>query len=156
MKNAPDQTTIESAPDKLNYTPGTLPTRTNTVTSAVLAGLLESSTLTGLDSVFKQSTTRLGAVIHRLTLDYGWTIERRPVATGTSDGRVAEVAAYWLPQATIAQAFEAGARQWIDSVKAARALRRKDAEKCRNIATRKNAKRKINPRQSGFWDGASW
>lgn len=154
MKNAPDQTTIESAPDKRNYTPGTRPARVDTVTAAVLAGLLESNTLTGMDSVFKQNTTRLGAVIHRLTRDYGWQIDRRDVATGTSDGRVAEITAYWLPQATIAQAFEAGARQWINTVKAARALRRNDAEKCRNIATRKNAARKIDPRQSGFWEGA--
>jgi len=150
MENAPDQTTIESAPSKRNYTPGTLPTRVNTVTAAVLAGLLESNALTGMNSVFKQNTTRLGAVIHRLTRDYGWQIDRRDVATGTTDGRVAEITAYWLPQATIAQAFEAGARQWVNSVKAARALRRNDAEKCRNIATRKNAARKTDPRQSGF------
>lgn len=154
MKTPPNQNAFESAPSKRNYTPGTLPTRINTVTAAVLAGLLESNTLTGMDSVIKQSTTRLGAVVHRLTRDYGWQIDRRDFATGTSDGRVAEVSAYWLPQATIAQAFEAGARQWVNSVKDARAIRRKDAEKCRKIATRKNAARKTDPRQSGFWEDA--
>lgn len=155
MKTPPNQTAIESAPNKRDYTPGTLPIRTNTVTAAVLAGLLESNVLTGLDSVFKQSTTRLSAVIHRLERDYGWTIDRRAFAAGTGDGRVAEVAAYWLPQATIAQAFEAGARQWVDAVNAARALRRRDAEKCRVIAKKRNATRKTGPRQSGLWEGQS-
>ena len=71
MKNARPQNSETSALDKANYTLGNLPKRINTVTAAVLAGLLESNTLTGMDSVFKQSTTRLGAVIHRLTRDYG-------------------------------------------------------------------------------------
>jgi hypothetical protein len=124
------------------------------VVAAVLASLLESKAMTGMESVFKQSTTRLGAAIHYLEHRYDWHIDRRDFATGTNDGRIAEVTAYWLPQATIAQAFEAGARQWIDSVKTARALRRNDAEKCRNIATRKNAARKIDPRQSGLWGEA--
>ena len=158
MKNAPDPTTIESAPDKRNYTPGTLPKRINTVTAAVLARLLESNALTGMDSVFKQNTTRLGAVVHRLTRDYGWQIERRDIATGTNDGRIAAISSYWLPQVTIAQAFDAGAREWIDSVKAARAERRKQSDKCKAEAARLNAARKHcktqDPRQDNLW-GAS-
>lgn len=155
MENARPQYSETSAPDQRDYTPGTLPKRKNTVTASVLANLLESNTMTGMESVFKQSTTRLGAVICYLSQKYNWHIDRRDIATGTADGRVAEITAYWLPQATIAAAFEGGARQWVNSVKAARALRRNDAEKCRNIATIKNAAHKIDPRQSGFWDGAS-
>jgi hypothetical protein len=153
MKNAPIQTSNEGAGETANCTPGTLPKRINTVTAAVLAGMLESNTLTGLDSVYKQSTTRLGAVVHRLTRDYDWHIERRDIATGTNDGRVAEISAYWLPQATIAQAFEAGARGWIESVKAARAERRKQSAKCKTQATKINATRKRmqDPRQFGLW-----
>lgn len=153
MKTPPNKTAIESALDKANYTPGNLPKRINTVTAAVLAGLLESKTLTGMDSVFKQSTTRLSAVVHRLTRDYGWLINRRDIATGTNDGRVAEIAAYWLPQETIAQAFEAGARGWIESVKATRTERRKQSAKCKTQATKINAARKRmqDPRQFGLW-----
>ena len=155
MKTPPNQTEFESAPDKRNYNPGTMPKRINTVTAAVLAGMLESNTLTGMESVFKQNTTRLGAVIHRLTRDYGWHIERRDIATGTSDGRIATISAYWLPQTTIAQAFEAGARQWIESVKAARAERRKQTGKCKTDAARINATRKHfkahDPRQENLW-----
>lgn len=155
MKNAPVQTTNESAPDKRNFTPGTLPKHINTVTAAVMVALLESKTLTGMESVFKEHTTRLGAVIHYLESPrYGWTIDRRTVSTGTNDGRVAEIAAYWLPQETIAQAFEAGAREWIIRVKAARAERRKKADKCKADAARRNLHRRIkttDPRQCGLW-----
>ena len=157
MKTPPNQTAFESAPSKRDYTPGTLPKRLDTVTAAVLAGLLESNTLTGMDSVFKQSTTRLGAVIHRLERDYGWRIDRRDIATGTNDGRIASISAYWLPQAAIAQAFEMGARAWIDSVKAARTERRKQSDKCKADAARLNAARKHfktqDPRQESLWGG---
>lgn len=155
MKTPPNQTAFESAPNKCDYTPGTLPKRIHTVTADVLAGLLESKTLKGLESVFKQNTTRLGAFIHRLERDYGWHIDRKGFATGTSDGRIAHPSAYWLPQATIAQAFEAGAREWVDSVKVARAERRKQAGKCKSEAARLNAARKHfkshDPRQDSLW-----
>src|SRR3546814_4874033 len=118
--NAP-ATNHESAPSKRNYNPGQLPKRKNTVTAAVLAGLLEGETLTGMDAVFGQSTTRLGAVVFWLSERYGWTIERRDIATGTNDGRVAWITCYWLRQATRAAAFDVGARPWVDGVKAARA-----------------------------------
>lgn len=154
MKTPPNQTAFESAPDKRDYTPGTLPLRTDTVIAAVMASLLESNTLTGMQSVFKESTTRLGAAIYRLQEEYGWVIERRDVATGTNDGRVAKITAYWLPQATIAQAFEAGAREWIERVKADRAERRKEAGKCRVAAARRNAiKRATDPRQNSLFGG---
>lgn len=156
MKNAPTTYSDESAPNKRDYNLGIMPIRRNTVTSAVLAGLLESNVLTGMDSVFKQSTTRLSAVVYRLERDYGWHIERRDIATGTTDGRIASIAAYWLPQATIAQAFAMGARAWIDSVKAARAKRREEASKCKAAAAQINAARKKftthDPRQGALWD----
>lgn len=156
MKNAPTTYSDESAPNKRDYKLGTMPIRRNTVTSAVLAGLLESNVLTGMDSVFKQSTTRLSAVVYRLERDYGWQIERRDIATGTSDGRVASISTYWLPQATIAQAFAMGARAWIDSVKAARVKRREEASKCKTTAARINAARmrfkNDDPRQGALWD----
>lgn len=152
----PDLSEVKpSAVDHCESTPGTLPHRRNTVIAHVLAGLLESKAMTGMDSVFKQSTTRLAAHIEYLERKYGWHIERRDVVTGTNDGRIATIAAYWLPQATIAQAFEAGARAWIESVKAARAARRKESEKCKAQAARVNAACKFrkpeDPRQSSLW-----
>ena len=155
MENAPVQTTNESAPDKRNYTPGTLPKHINTVTASVMVALLESNTLTGMESVFKEHTTRLSAVIHYLESPrYGWTIDRRTVSTGTNDGRVAEISAYWLPQETIAKAFEAGAREWINRVKASRSERRKLASKCKADAAQINARKYFkthDPRQDRLW-----
>ncbi|CAM5539627.1 helix-turn-helix domain-containing protein [Eoetvoesiella caeni] len=153
-ENAP-ATNHESAPSKRNYNPGQLPKRKNTVTAAVLAGLLEGETLTGMDAVFGQHTTRLGAVVFWLDKRYGWTIERRDIATGTKDGRVATISAYWLPQATRAAAYEANARNWVDAVKVARAKLRKTADKRRAEAAKINAARRYartqDPRQSGLW-----
>jgi hypothetical protein len=159
MKNAPTTNSSESAKDKRHYKPGALPKKRNTVLAAVLAALLEQRPLTGMDSVFGQHTTRLAAVIHALVEQYGWDIERREIATGTNDGRMAWITAYWLPQATIAQAFEMGARAWMDDVKVARAVRRKQASKCKAEAVKINAARKRykpqDPRQSNLWGDAN-
>lgn len=145
----------EKASSKRVYIAGTLPARRNTVTSAVLADLLESNVLTGMHSVFNQSTTRLSAVVHSLERSYGWTIERRDVATGTKDGRVAWITAYWLSRITVEQAFAAGARDWIDGVKAARAKQSQQANICKAAAAHINAPRKKfkseDPRQGGLW-----
>ena len=152
MKTPPNQTEFESAVEKRNYNPGTLPKRINTVTAAVLAGLLESKELTGMESVFKQSTTRLGAAIHYLEQHYGWHIERHDIAVGTADGRIPCISVYWLAQSTIAKAFEAGAREWITAVNAARTERRKHAGECKVQAAQRNAARKQNPRQDNLWE----
>jgi hypothetical protein len=155
MKIDRPQNSETNALDNCGYAPGNLPKRINTVTAAVLAGMLESNTLTGLDSVYMQSTTRLSAVIHSLEQRYDWTINRRKIATGTNDGRVAEISAYWLPQTTIAQAFAIGARNWVEGVKAARAARRKQSEKCKSDAAKINARKHFknhDPRQDELWE----
>lgn len=155
MKNARSQTTETSALDKRDFTPGKLLDRINTVRSHVLASLLESKVLTGMDSVFQQSTTRLAAVIHVLKHKYAWPIECHDVAVGTTDGRVETITSYWMRQETIAKAFEAGARPWVELVKAARAERRKQAAKCKATAARMNASRKPHdPRQGNLWGNA--
>lgn len=155
MKNAPITISNESAPDKRDYNAGTRPERINTVTAEALALLLEMNEITGMESVFRMSTTRLSAVIHYLQKRYDWQIERRDEVTGTNDGRIPTITVYWLPQATIAQAFERGARDWIDRVKAARKEKRKAADKCKEIAARINharkQSRKSDPRQSSLW-----
>jgi len=152
MKKRPPPTSETSAVDKRDSTPGTLLDRINTVRSHVLASLLESKVLTGMDSVFQQSTTRLAAVIHVLKHKYAWPIECHDVAVGTTDGRVETITSYWMRQETIAKAFEAGARPWVELVKAARAERRKQAAKCKATADRMNASRKPHdPRQGNLW-----
>ncbi len=150
MKNAPDQTSIESAPSKANSnTAGSFPRRPATVTAATLAALLRAKQLTGLDAVAGANTTRLSAVVNRLTTDYGWSIQRRDVAAGTCDGRIAWVSVYWLSEAVIADAFDRGAQEWIESVAQARADQRQEAGKCRLIAARRNQARLrlADPRQ---------
>ncbi|MDD2742148.1 MAG: helix-turn-helix domain-containing protein [Rhodocyclaceae bacterium] len=137
----------KSALSKADFTIGTFPERIDTVRAAVLAALLESRVLTGLDAVVKESTTRLSAVIFALEKEYGWHIERKEIAAGTRDGRVAEIAKYWMLQSSIAAAFDAGGRDWINRVKEARVARRKDADKCKMQAARMNAKRNKDPRQ---------
>lgn len=134
---------------------GVLPKRVNTVRAAALAAMLEGEHLTGMDSVFKHSTTRLGAVIHIMAKLYEWGIERNDLVVGTKDGRETFVTSYWLSQATIAAAFEAGAREWIERVKVARAERRKLASKCQASAAKRNEAlrrmRKQDPRQGSLW-----
>jgi hypothetical protein len=158
MKNAPTTNSSESAPDKRDYTPGILPKRCDTVRAAALAAMLEGEHLTGLDSVFKHSTTRLSAVIcDALEKKYGWPINHSEVLIGTSDGRITPVTTYWLSQETIAQAFEGEARTWIMKVKVARAEQRKQVGKCKAEAAKRNAiraqLRKHDPRQGDLWGG---
>lgn len=156
MKNARPQTTETSAVDKRDYTPGKLLDRKNTVRAHVLAGLLESNVLTGMGAVFRQSTTRLSAVIHVLKNKYEWPIECHDVAVGTSDGRIETITSYWICQETIARSFEVGARPWIEQVKKARADRRKQSEKCKAKAARMNASRKHqDPRQGDLLAGGA-
>ena len=151
MKSARPQNAGTSAREQGHFTPGTLPSRCDTVTAAVLAAMLEGQELTGLDAVYGQHTTRLSAFILSLAREYGWHIARRRIATGTNDGRISWISAYSLPQATRIAAFDAGARQWVDEVKEARARLRKTAPKCKAKAARINAMRDIEARQMSLW-----
>lgn len=155
MKNAPTANSNESAPDKRDYTCGTLPSRVDAVVSEMLALLIEGRWLTGMEAVFEQSTTRLAAHVHYAKERYGWRVERGSFAVGTKDGRVVTVASYWLPIEVREAAFKAGAGPWIKQVMEARASRRKQAGKCRAAAAAKNAARpltrKADLRQADLW-----
>ena len=110
MKKRPtDNKSQSSASEQRNYTSGTLPKRSNTLQSCVLAALLEGRVITGIEAVFEQSTTRASAVVHALQRNYGWTIERHEQAQGTNDGRVSWIAVYWLSAQVREAAFVAGA-----------------------------------------------
>jgi hypothetical protein len=140
MKKRPTDNNQQSANEHRNSS-GVLPTRVNTVTASFLAALLEGNTLTGMEAVFRQSTTRAAAWVFYLESKYGWTIERREVADGTNDGRISWVTRYWLSGESIEAAFAAGAREWIDRVQAAISKRRANAGEVKARAARLNAGR---------------
>ncbi len=152
MSNGPEQDSPEAALDKRHLTAGSFPRRPATVTSAVLAAMLRGKQLTGLDAVTGASTTRLSDVVYRLDRQYDWTIQRRDMAAGTCDGRIAWVTCYWLGEATIAAAFDRGAAAWIESVAQARADQRQEVGKCRLIAARRNQIRLADPRQESLFE----
>lgn len=137
MKKTPAATEVTtSAQDSAKFTAlGRYPVRLDTVTAEVLVRLLNFETLTSLDGVFDASTTRLSAVVCYLQADYGWTINRRQIATGCKDGRVSWVMEYFLDPLTIEAAMAAGAGTWCADVRRARtALRKKAAEAVRKAA----------------------
>ncbi len=111
--------------------PGSLPQRIDTVRAATLASLLDGKRLTGLDSVYQHSTTRLSAVIcDAIEKKYNWPVNHTDLTVDTSDGRQVTVTEYWLAPETIAAALDPDCRQWIKEVKAARAELKKDAMTC--------------------------
>ncbi len=114
-----------------------------TLRAEVLAVLLASENMAGLDSVFT-GTHRLSTVIRALTRRYGWPIERHDFATNTVDGRAVWVTAYALPAETIAKALEHGAARWVEEVKAARRDRRQQASKRQYRFTPKDVIQLIN------------
>ncbi|CBJ38918.1 conserved protein of unknown function [Ralstonia solanacearum CMR15] len=152
MKNARHSKAASSANEHFNFTLGTLPKRTNTVTAGVLAAMIDGRIITGMEAVFKQSTTRAAAFIHRLEAEYGWHIDRRDIATGTEDGRVVWVTAYWLTNDAREAAFEAGAREWLNKVKADVAKRCKQVAAAKAKAARLNSLR-TDPRQRDLLEG---
>lgn len=142
MKKRPTDKSQSSANEHRNSN-GVLPARVNTVTASFLAALLEGNTLTGMEAVFRQSTTRAAAWVHYLEWKYRWTIERREVADGTNDGRISWVMRYWLSDDAIEAAFAAGAREWTDRVQAAVSERRANVGEVKARAARINAGREV-------------
>ena len=90
------------------------------VRSHVLAVLLASEDMTGVESIFAQRKVALATVIRALIRKYGWPITREDFPTNTADGRAAWASVYCLPQEAIEAAFAAGAQDWLDSVRAAK------------------------------------
>ena len=137
---------------------GSLPTRHNTVTAEVLCRLINGENRTGMDAVFSASTTRLSAVIFYLNASYGWTIDHVDMDVGTNDGRVTVIRAYYLSRATIRRAFNAGAWEFCQRVKEARARTRKHASKAKAEAAKRNAARaaaKFDPNQGALFSKGS-
>lgn len=141
MKNARHSKAASSAIEHSNCNAGCLPKRINTVTASFLAALLEGQELTGMEAVFRQSTTRAAAWVHYLQSQYCWNIQRRDFADGTNDGRISWVTRYWLSARDHELAFAAGARAWVEAVNAATEKRRTKAAEVKAQAASLNAKR---------------
>lgn len=103
--------------------PGKFPKGPSTMRAEVLAVLLASEDMTGFESIFAHRKTGLSTVVRALMRKYGWPIERRDFPTNTGDGRAAWASVYCLQQEVIDAALDAGGRDWLDAVKAARAVR---------------------------------
>jgi hypothetical protein len=93
----------------------------------VLAVLLASDDMTGIESIFDNRKVTLNTVVRALMRKYGWPIERHDFPTNTGDGRAAWASVFSLPQEVIDAAMAAGGRDWVDGVKAARGARARRA-----------------------------
>lgn len=107
--------------------PGRFPTMGTSLRAETLAVLLASGDMTGIESIFAHRKVTLSTVIRALTRKYGWPIERHDFPTNTADGRAAWASVFSLPQEVIDAALEAGGRDWIEGVHAARSGRARRA-----------------------------
>ena len=96
---------------------------TTSTRAEVLAVLLASNDMTGIESVFDNRKVALSTVIRALMRKYHWPIERRDFPANTGDGRASWATVYSLPQDVIDAALDAGGRDWLDGVQEARAAR---------------------------------
>jgi len=103
--------------------PGKFPTGPSSMRAQVLAVLLASNDMTGIESIFENRKVTLSTVVRALTRKYGWPIERRDFPTNTADGRAAWASVYCLAQPVIDAALAAGGHAWLDGVRAARGAR---------------------------------
>jgi hypothetical protein len=103
--------------------PGRFPTISSSLRAETLAVLLASDDMAGVESLFEHRKIALNTVIRALVRKYGWPIERHDFATNTADGRAAWASVYSLQQEVIDAALDAGGRDWIAGVRAARGAR---------------------------------
>jgi hypothetical protein len=103
--------------------PWRFPAMSGTMRAEVLAVLLRSDNMAGVESIFEHRKVSLSTVIKALIRKYGWPIERRDFPVNTDDGRGAWASVYCLPQEVIDAALEAGGQDWLDGMKAMRAAR---------------------------------
>ena len=99
------------------------PKMPGTLRAQVLAVLLASEDMAGMESIFDGRKTSLSTVIRALIRKYGWPIERQDFPTNTADGRAGWASVYALPQPAIDAALAGAGRDWLDGVHAARAAR---------------------------------
>lgn len=113
--------------------PGRFPAIGTSLRAETLAVLLAPDDMTGVESIFAHRKVTLSTVVRALTRKYGWPIERHDFPTNTADGRAAWASVFSLPQEVIDAALEAGGRDWIEGVKAARSGRSKRSGRARGV-----------------------
>lgn len=106
---------------------GKFPAGPSSMRAQVLAVLLASDDMTGVESLFDHRKVTLNTVVRALVRKYGWPIERRDFPTNTEDGRAAWASVFCLSQDVIDAALEAGGRDWLEGVAAARGARSRRA-----------------------------
>lgn len=104
---------------------GRFPKGPSTMRAEVLAVLLASEDMTGVESIFEHRKVSLSTVIRALMRKYGWPIERRDFPVNTGDGRAGWASTWSLPQEVIDAALDSGGRDWLDGMKVARSERTK-------------------------------
>ena len=102
---------------------GRFPSGPTSMRAQVLAVLLASSDMTGMESIFDHRKITLNTVVRALMRKYGWPVERHDFPTNTADGRAAWATVFSLPQDVIDAALDAGGRDWLEGVQAARGAR---------------------------------
>jgi hypothetical protein len=106
---------------------GRFPSGPSSLRAQVLAVLLASADMTGVESIFENRKVTLTTVVRALTRKYGWPIERHDFPANTSDGRAAWASVFSLPQEVIEAALAAGGSDWLEGVQAARGARARRA-----------------------------
>jgi len=106
---------------------GRFPSGPASLRAQVLAVLLASNDMTGVESIFEHRKVTLTTVVRALTRKYGWPIERHDFPTNTADGRAAWASVFSLPQEVIDAALAAGGSDWLEGVRAARGARARRA-----------------------------
>ena len=102
---------------------GRFPTGPATMRAQVLAVLLASDDMTGMESIFDNRKVTLHTVVRALMRKYGWPVERHDFPSNTADGRAAWASVFSLPQEVIDAALAGGGRDWLEGVHAARSAR---------------------------------
>lgn len=100
--------------------PPRFPAMSGSIRAEVLAVLLASGDMTGVESLFDHRKVGLATVIRALIRKYGWPIERRDFPTNTADGRAAWASVYCISQDVIDAALDNGGRDWLDGMRAMR------------------------------------
>lgn len=103
--------------------PWRFPAMTGTMRAEVLAVLLSADNMAGMESIFEHRKASLHTVVRALMRKYGWPVERRDFPVNTDDGRGAWASVYSLPQDVVDAALDAGGRDWLEGMEAARAAR---------------------------------
>lgn len=96
------------------------PAMSASIRAEVLAVLLASGDMAGVESLFDHRKVSLATVVRALMRKYGWPIERRDFPTNMDDGRAAWASVYCLSQQVIDAALANGGRDWLDGMQALR------------------------------------